>query len=322
MKILVIQGLTLPAVSDADRARIAEAAGPDADVVVASGLDEALAAVPEAEVILGFITPRLYAGAKRLRWVHAIASGVDFLLFPEFQNSDVPLTGEKGLVGGHLADHAFALLLALTRKLASAVRLGSGAWDKREQLRRDELELEGLAMGIVGFGGTGRALARRAAAFGMHCLAVDRDAVPGSAEVPEVRAMAALPDLLQRSDVVALGCPLTDETRGLFDDAAFAHMKPSAFLINVTRGEIVNGDALVRALRAGRIAGAGLDVTPQEPLPPDHPLWQLDNVVMTPHTAGASQLRAGRNLDRFCANLVRLRRGEPLEGVIDKKLGY
>ncbi|MEE9282279.1 MAG: D-2-hydroxyacid dehydrogenase [Myxococcota bacterium] len=322
MDILITLGMTLPEVSPEQLARITAAAGPDAKVTLARGREEALDHVAEAEVILGFLSPRLFAAAKKLRWVHATASGVDGYLSREFRESDVILTGEKGLVGGHLADHAFALLLALTRKLATAVRLGADSWNQRMDMRRVEIELEGLSMGIVGFGGSGRAIARRAAAFGMCCRAVDRDAVEGSVEVSEVGSMESFTELLASSDVVSICCPLTTETRDLFGERAFASMKPTAILLNVTRGEIVDGDALVHALEQGQIAGAGLDVAPEEPLPPDHPLWTLDNVVMTPHTAGASQLRAGRNIDRFCENLQRLRRGEPLLGSIDKQTGY
>ena len=184
------------------------------------------------------------------------------------------------------------------------------------------IELSGLTMVIIGFGGTGRAVARRAHAFGMRCQAIDRDAVPNSPEVSEVQRPAFFPELLATSDVVAICCPLTPETKGLFNDAAFAKMKPSALLVNVTRGEVVVEDALVRALQNKRIHGAALDVAPREPLPPDSALWDMDNVVMSPHTAGASQYRAGRNIARFVRNLEHLRRNEPLEGVIDKQLGY
>lgn len=186
----------------------------------------------------------------------------------------------------------------------------------------EEVELEGLTTGIVGFGGTGRAIAKRAAAFGMRCEAVDLLPVMGSPEVPAVGGMDQFDALLARADVVAVGLPLTPATRGLFDARVLALMKPTAILINVTRGGIVDGDALVAALRSGEIAAAGLDVVPEEPLPGDHPLWSMPNVVMTPHTAGASQLRAGRNIARFCENLVRFRRGDSLVGQIDKRAGF
>jgi len=156
----------------------------------------------------------------------------------------------------------------------------------------------------------------------MQVLALDEWPVPPSDGVREVWGRDRLAELLAASDVVAVCCPLTAETRQLFNDAAFAQMKRGALLVNVTRGEIIDGEALVRALQDGRCGGAALDVAPLEPLPADHPLWTFENVVMTPHTAGASQLRASRNLERFCENLRRVRVGEPLIGVVDKQLGY
>jgi phosphoglycerate dehydrogenase-like enzyme len=273
-------------------------------------------------VILGFIPKPLFDAAPKLRWVHCIASGMDMFLYPEMKASPVVLTGEKGLVGGHLADTGFGLLLALTRQIATAIRLGPDGWNQREAMRMVELELEGLTMGVVGFGGTGRAMARRAVAFGMQVIACDVMDVAPSDGVAEVWTMDRLDELLRASDVVAIGAPLTVETRHLFEDARFAAMKRGALLVNVTRGEIVDGEALVRALRSGRLGGAALDVAPIEPLPADHPLWTFDNVVMTPHTAGASQLRGPRNIARFCENLRRAAAGEPLIGVVDKRLGY
>ena len=323
MKILVIPGLTLAKLSETDVERI-RVAGGGADVVVADPQDPqtALAEVVDADVVLGFVSRRMYLAAKKLRWVHAIASGVDAFLYDEFKHGDVILSSEKGLVGEHLADHGFGLLLMLTRQLATALRLGPDGWNHRPEMRFQEVELTGRTMGIFGFGGTGRAMARRAAAFGMKVIALDRDPVPASAEVEEVLASADFYDFLNQSDVVAICCPLTSETHSLFDAAAFRHMKREAFLVNVTRGEVMVEDDLVQALEAGEIRAAGLDVAPREPLPPDSRLWSLPQVVMTPHTAGASQFRAGRNVDRFVRNLERLRRGEPLEGVIDKQLGY
>lgn len=320
--VLVVLGITLPEVSKADLETMYAAAPPGSTIRVVSHMRDAIAAAGDVEIILGIMPESLFKAAPRLRWVHAIASGVDMFLYPAMRNSNVVLTGEKGLVGGHLADSGFGLLLALTRQIATAVRLGSGSWQAREDMRRKEIELEGLTMGIVGFGGTGRAMARRAVAFGMHVLALDQWPVAPSDGVGEVWGPERLRELLAASDVVAVCCPLTEATRGLFNDATFDQMKRGAFLVNVTRGEIVTGDALVRALQDGRCAGAGLDVAPLEPLPADHLLWTLDNVVMTPHTAGASQLRARRNLERFCENLRRVRAGALLLGVVDKQLGY
>jgi len=322
VNVLVMKGLTLPEVTEDDLAHIQDAAGADALVTVVDGMREAFPVVPDCDVLLGFLTPKLFEAATALQWVHATASGVDGFLFPAFRDSKVLLTGEKGLVGGHLADTGFGLLLAITRRIAEAIRLGPAGWDVREDMRRVEIELDGLVMGIVGFGGTGRAMARRAGAFGMRCLAIDEMPVPASDGVEEVWPAARLDDLLNVSDVVAICCPLTKATTGLFDDAAFAAMKPGAILVNVTRGEVVNGDALVRALESGRLGGAALDVVPIEPLPAEHPLWRFPTVVMTPHTAGASQLRGPRNLQRFCENLRRYRSGQELVGLVDKQAGF
>ena len=320
--ILVLLGLTLPEVSDSDLAKIQAAAPPGSTIKIAPHVRDAIAVADDVDVILGFLPEALFQAAPRLRWVHAIASGVDMFLYPAMRDSQVVLTGEKGLVGGHLADTGFGLLLALTRQIATAIRLGSASWQAREAMRCKEIELEGLTMGIIGFGGTGRAMARRAVAFGMQVLALDERPVPASDGADTVWGRDRLAELLASSDVVAICCPLTAETRQLFNDATFAHLKWGALLVNVTRGEIIDGEALVRALQDGRCGGAALDVAPIEPLPADHPLWTFDNVVMTPHTAGASQLRAIRNLERFCDNLRRIHLGEPLIGVVDKQLGY
>ena len=272
--------------------------------------------------MLGIINEALYAQAPNLRWVHATASGIDMFMFDDFINSDVVLTGEKGLVGGHLADTGFGLLLALTRQIHTAIKLGPDAWNHRVDMRMQEIELEGLTMGVLGFGGTGRAIARRAEAFGMRNIAVDGYPANPEFGVEEVWGLERTDELLAESDVVAVCLPLTDETDGMFDDETFAKMKPGSFIMNVTRGEIIQDAPLVAALESGHLGGAALDVAPGEPLPPDHKLFTLPNVAMTPHTAGASQLRAGRNVDRFVRNLRAARAGDPFEGVVDKHAGF
>jgi phosphoglycerate dehydrogenase-like enzyme len=320
--ILVVEGLTMPDAKPEFVEAITAAAPSGSIVQVAKTMREAAEIGTEAEVVFGIIATRLFAAAPKLRWVHAIASGVDSMMFPDFVNSDVVLTGEKGLVGGHLADTGWGLLLALTRQIHTAIRLGPDAWASRVDMRRQEIELEGMTMGIFGFGGTGRAMAKRAVAFGMNTLAVDEYPSPGDHGVAEVWPTSRFDDLLAQSDVVAVCCPLTPETEGLFNDEVFAKMGPGSYLVNVTRGEVVDGPSLVRALEQNVIAGAALDVAPGEPLPADHPLFSLPNVAMTPHTAGASQLRAPRNVARFVDNLGRAQRGEPFDGVVDKILGY
>lgn len=319
--ILVIEGLTMMDASPfLDDIRSAAPAG--STINVASGLKEAAEHAGDAEVILGIVNERFFAQTPNLKWVHAIASGVDMFMFDDFIDSDVVLTGEKGLVGGHLADTGWGLLLALTRQIHTAIKHGPDAWAHRVEMRRNEIELEGMTMGIVGFGGTGRAIAKRAVAFGMNNIAVDTYPATPDHGVEEVWGLERLDDLLAQSDVVAVCLPLTTETDAMFDDELFARMKPGSYIMNVTRGEIIDGDALVRALETGHLGGAALDVAPGEPLAPDHPLFSLPNVAMTPHTAGASQLRAPKNVARFVRNLRNARTGEPFEGVVDKRAGF
>ena len=322
MNILVILGLTMPSISDSEVETIRVAAGPNGIVTVASSIGEAMELAQESEVILGHVPLPLMQQAPKLKWVHSASSGVDIYAYPEFRDSEIVLTGEKGLVGGHLADHGFALLLAMTRNLQRAIKFGPEGWNNRPQLRAEEIELDGLTLGILGFGGTGQAMAKRGTAFGMNCLAVDNNQIDGNHDVAEVWGLDSIPELLSLSDVVAICLPLTSETQGFFNDEVFQQMRKGSFLINVTRGEIVDDQALQRALDSGHIRGAGLDVHTVEPMPTDHPFWNYENVVMTPHTAGASQLRSGRNINRFIENIGRWQAGEPLLGVYDKQAGY
>lgn len=289
-------------------------------VVRVDSEEKALAVMPEIEVVCGEITRALFARRRKLAWIQSWGAGVDGLLYPELVESDVVLCSAKGFVGVHLADHAMALLLALTRGIHTAIR--NPGWGPRWPIRDASWELVDRTMGIVGLGGTGRELARRAAAFGMRVVAVDPEDVEVPTEVEACWSMDRFHDLLEQSDVVAVCAPLTAETEGLFDRAAFARMPDHALLINVTRGRIVDEAALLEALEGKWIGGAGLDVVPQEPLPEDHPLWKMDNVVITPHTAGGSPNRDGRCVALFCENLRRYRDGLPLLSVIDKRKGY
>ena len=322
MNILVILGLTMPSISDTEVKNIEVAAGLNGVVTVASSIGDAMELAQDSEVILGHVPLPLLQRAPKLKWVHSASSGVDIYGYSEFRDSEIVLTGEKGLVGGHLADHGFALLLTMTRNLKRAIKLGSEGWDRRAELRAQEIELDGLTLGILGFGGTGQAMAKRGRAFGMSCLAVDNNKIEGNDDVTEVWGLDSIPKLLSLSDVVAICLPLTPQTQGFFSDEVFSQMRKGSFLINVTRGEIVDDKALQRALDSGHIQGAGLDVHTIEPMPANHPFWNYENVVMTPHTAGASQLRSGRNIDRFVQNIGRWRANEELLGVYDKQAGY
>lgn len=320
MKILYTPLMIVPSLDSAQRAAILDAAGPGASLVEAKEPARQRAEIVDADVLFGRLAPDIFALNRRLRYYHSIGAGVDAVLSPELVQSDIPLASEKGGVGIHLAEHAFALLLALTRGLHTAIRRPD--YSLREPIRLEQRELYELTMGIVGFGGTGREVARRAVGFGMRVYGVDIEDVPPEPGVEAVWKPDRLDDMLGLSDVVVIGLPLTKATRHLFSRDLFRRMRPTSILINVTRGAIVYGEDLMAALNEGLIWGAGLDVTDPEPLPKDHPLWTHPRVIVTPHTAGGSPRRAQRVIDTFCENLRRMRAGQPLLALIDKDKGY
>lgn len=297
-----------------------ESVSADLSVVLAQNSEEALREIVDADVVLGGFNRSLFENAKQLKLVQVLSAGVDGLLFPEFVKSDITLASAKGFVGPHLADQTWALLLGLLRGIGRSVR--ERTWDNRMSIRLATWELSERTLGIVGLGGTGIDVARRAQGFDMRVIAVDPESVEAPSFVHEVWKMDRFHELLAASDVVAICAPLTPETDGMFDDAAFEQMQSHALLINVTRGKIVDGPALIRALTSGNIGGAGLDVTPEEPLPTDSPLWDMPNVIITPHVAGGSPIRLDRSVGLFCDNLERLLVGKPLLSVIDKEKGY
>lgn len=321
MKVVVSMGdvVQVDGLSEEQISRI-RSVSEDLEIVVAS-TDEALDQhLPTAEIILGRFNRSMYEKAKSLKLVMVEGAGIDALLFDEFVNSDVTLVSAKGTVGTHLADHSWALLLALLRGVQKAIRAGS--WEVRRQIRAEAWELGGRTLGVVGLGGVGIECARRAQGFDMNVIAVDPEDIPKPPFVSEVWGLERFYELLEQSDVVMNCTPLTKETRGMFNMEAFRHMQPHAYLINVTRGPIVNDVDLVQALNEGLLGGAGLDVTPEEPLPADHPLWALPNVIITPHASGGSPLRLDRWVQLACENLRRYLSDGQLLSVIDKDKQY
>lgn len=297
-----------------------EAVSEQLHIIEAQNSAEALRNIGDTDIVFGGFNRTLFENAKQLKWVQVLSAGVDGLLFPEFVQSDVVLTSAKGFVGPHLADQAWALILGLLRGIGRSVR--ERTWDNRMSIRLATWELSERTLGIVGLGGTGIDVARRAQGFDMRVIAADPEAVAAPSFVHEVWQMDRFHELLAQSDVVAICAPLTPETHGMFDDAAFQAMQSHALLVNVTRGKIVDGPALHRALNNGSIGGAGLDVTPEEPLSADSPLWDMPNVIITPHVAGGSPIRLDRTVGLFCDNLERLLVGKSLLSVIDKEKGY
>ncbi|MFN8559362.1 MAG: D-2-hydroxyacid dehydrogenase [Dehalococcoidia bacterium] len=321
MKLVIMASFGIPEVGEKQWQAVDEAArAAGCTSVIARDTETQLVEIEDADMAFGRVTKEALARATKLRWVQSVGAGVDAQLYSEFIEAPVTLTSEKGLVGTHLSEHAFGLLLALTRGINTAIR--AKRWDARIDIRGQAWELPGRTMGVIGLGGTGVEVARRAVAFGMDVIAMDPEPVDQPPFVVELWGLDRFHELLRRSDAVVITCPLAPSSKNMFNAAAFAQMRPHAVLVNVSRGEVVDMEALIDAVRRGLIAGAGLDVTPIEPLPTDNPLWAMDNVIITFHTAGASPHRGDRIVDRFRRNLARFQAGEPLEGVIDKVKGY
>jgi phosphoglycerate dehydrogenase-like enzyme len=285
--------------------------------------DDALRYAADMDIFFGPPSVELIEAAPRLKWIQAPSAGVEFVAnIPKLANSDVLLTNARGAHGASIGEHTIGLLLALTRHIPESVRQQERHVFDRTVLYRVCREIGGMTMGIIGFGALGRGIAQRALAMEMNVIAVDAQAVDGGGLIERVWPASRLDDLLKQSDVVVVATPYTAETANLLDAGKLAKMKDDAYLIVVSRGGIVNEEALVDALQRGRLAGAALDVTKPEPPDPDSPLWDCPNLLLTPHTAGASQRKERRVVEIFKENIQRFQKGEPLLNLIDKTRGY
>ena len=298
------------------------------DVVFESPRDysEAERVLPEADVVLGNAVRREnFGSARRLRWIQVTAAGVGHVLFPELVESDVVVTNGRGIHAVAMAEHALGVILAFVRKLHLARdRQHERRWTQKEMWAEspDFGELAGNTLGLVGLGSTGLALASRARALGLHVIALRRRPQPDPAPADEQWGADRLFELLSCSDFVVLAPPLTAETRGLIGREALRHMKPTAVLVNLGRGGLLDEEALIEALREGRIAGAALDVFREEPLPESSPLWSMPQVIITPHISGIGPRYWERAVDLFARNLSAWKSGQPLINVVDKRAGY
>jgi phosphoglycerate dehydrogenase-like enzyme len=281
----------------------------------------------DAEVILTIsLRPEQFAATRRLRWIHAPSAAVHQLLFEELVNSDVVVTNSREVHGPVVAEHVMALIFALAKKIPqAAVFQHKGVWGQ-EAIWTDGVhprEIASATVGLIGVGSIGRRVAQMASALGMRVIAVREHVEKGNPEgVQQVYAPSALDEMLKQSDYVVLAAPLIAATQGLINADRLAVMKPEACLINVGRGAQVDEKALVEALRSRRIAGAALDVFEREPLPPESPLWNLDNLLITPHTAGLTEKLWHRHYELFSDNLRRYLGKQPLRFVVDKQKGY
>jgi phosphoglycerate dehydrogenase-like enzyme len=324
---------------DAQRlSKIEEAAAP-MSVVSPDEVADALRAIADADAFFGKLTPELLSAAKKLRWVQAPTASLEHYIFPELASHPCALTNMRGLYSDVVAEHAFGLLIALCREFPryilqqqTATWSPAGGENERSDfisgpgttngIDRAHRHLSGCTLGIVGLGEIGREIARKAEAFDMRVVAVDPQIAQAVCGVEKIWPTEQLPLLLAESDFVIIAAPHTPETAGLFRRERFAQMKRSALLINVGRGAIVNLADLAAALAEGVIAGAGLDVFETEPLPANHPLWRMENVIITPHVAGYSTQIAERHLQVMLENVGRFMRGEPLRNMVDKRRWY
>jgi len=311
--------------SDADRAAVA-AFEPGLRVVEGLTREQAVSRAHEAHGVDAFYaSAEFVAAAPQLTWVQVPSAGVDHYASAAHLVDEprIVMTNMRAVHGPAIADHVFAMLLALTRDLpVHLTGRVSGAWNEDGSGVLEPITLAGRTLLVVGLGGIGSEVAKRAAGFDMRVIATRRTGTDAPPFVERVAGPDALLELLPEADVVVVCVPLTPETDGLFDAAAFAAMKRGAYLVNIARGRVVDTAALVDALHTGRIAGACLDVTEPEPLPADHVLWTFPNVVITPHVAAQSASTLERRSALLVENLRRFAAGEPLLNVVDKGLGY
>ncbi len=309
------------AVSEQNIAQI-QAAAPTAEIVNA-GQENVATALPTADIFCGHAkVPVDWPAAvaqRRLRWIQSSAAGMDHCLVPAVIAADeIVVTSASGLFADQVAEQTLALLLGLIRSMPTFFR----AQQQHEFIRRPTSDLHHKTVGILGFGGNGRRLAKILAAFNCRILATDKFPIHRPDYVEALWPAERYDEVLAQADIVILCVPLTDETRGMIDARRLARMPRHAVLINVARGPVVVEADLVKALERSEIAGAGVDVTEVEPLPASSPLWDMPNVIITPHVGAQSARRDDDVTDFFCENLRRFQAGEPLLNKIDKQLGF
>ncbi len=262
--------------------------------------------------------PGAWHAADRLRWLHIASAGVDPVMFPELRDSDVVLTNSRGVFDSAIAEYVLGVVIAFAKDFAGSLRLQQ----RRTWRHRETERVAGTSALVVGTGPIGRAIARLLSAVGMRVTGAGRRARDDDPDFGRVVASEDLTRHLPDFDVVVAVAPLTEQTRGMFDASAFAAMRPGARFVNVGRGELVVTEDLVSALRDGHLSGAALDVFEQEPLPPESPLWTMENVLVSAHMSGDFVGWRNALVDVFADNFARWCGGRPLRNVVDKRLGY
>ena len=283
--------------------------------------EELDALLSEAEVLFGFISPKnIIARAPKLKWFQVTSAGVDRHQGTEIWNSKVKITGVSGIHATPIGEFVMGLMLMFAKNTPLSFKMKQ----TRQWQRYMSGTLRGKTVGIIGLGHIGGEVARLSKAFGMKVVATRRSAKAAdkAKNVDLVLPTSRMKELLGQSDYVVLTLPLTPETKNIIGEAELKAMKPTAYIMNIGRGSLIDQDALIKALDEKRIAGAGLDVTVPEPLPKDNRLWDFDNVILSPHISGGMEDYMLRATELFCENLKRYIAGKRLLNVIDKKKGY
>jgi phosphoglycerate dehydrogenase-like enzyme len=271
------------------------------------------------------LRPDQFRCAKKLKWIHSPAAAVHQLMFPELVSSDVVVTNARDVHGPVVAEHAIAVVLALAKKIPQAVRFQQQhIWAQRMLFEEVPplMEAAGAEVLLIGYGSIGREFTKRAKALGMRVTAIREHWQRGAEEADAVASAAELDQLLPGADFVVLAAPLTAATKHLLNALRIARVKPTAYIINVSRGPLIDDKALIAALQGESIAGAALDVFVEEPPPSDSPYWDLPNVLITPHTAAVTPRLWERHYKQISENLRRFLAGQPLLGVVNKQQGY
>ena len=299
---------------------------PEMRVVHLPSYDHILDELPDTDIFVGFsLRPEQFAVARKLKWLHSTAAGVGQLMYPELQKSGIEVTNASGVHRIPMAEHILGTLIALARRFPDCFHYQRQARWAQQELWNAPVrprELRGQILLFVGFGAIGREVAKIIRPLGMRVWAVTRSGRTEEGLAEQVFPASKLDEALPQADFVVLAAPETPETRKMIGAREFALMKPSAYFLNVSRGALVDGPALISALAERRIAGAALDVASQEPLPPENPLWKLDNVFITPHMSAASEHLWERQTDLLMENLERWFAGDELLNRVDLNRGY
>jgi D-2-hydroxyacid dehydrogenase (NADP+) len=299
---------------------------PEMRVVHLPNYDGLAAELPDTDIFVGFsLRPEQFGHARKLKWLHSTAAGVGQLMYPELRQSGIEVTNASGVHTIPIAEHILGMLVAMARRFPDCFRHQQQAhwaqqelWDSHVRPR----ELHGQTLLLIGFGAIGRAVAKVVRPLGMRVWAVTRSG-EGDRELAEkIVPVARLHEVLPEVDFVILAAPETPETRQMIAAPEFARMKSSAYFMNVSRGALVDEPSLIAALQRRTIAGAALDVASQEPLPPDSPLWKLENAFITPHMSAASEHLWTRQADLLLTNLERWFNGGELLNRVDLERGY